>query len=247
MTRKSISKKLRFEVFKRDDFTCQYCGKSAPNVILEADHIEPVSKGGTNDILNLITSCFECNRGKSDKTLSENTELDKQVNQLKELNERRNQLDMMIKWRNELKDIDNDFVEALATEFSDETGMEVTEKGKKTLRKLLKVYEYKTLSEAIEISVLRYSDAARAFEKIESTAYFIENPQSKDERQLYYIRGILRNRVPNVRDDIAIIALKKAFYDYGADTEKLKNIATLASSWSNWKDQMEKEGYPIEY
>ena len=40
-----ISKALRFEVFKRDSFTCQYCGRSAPEVVLEVDHIVPVSKG----------------------------------------------------------------------------------------------------------------------------------------------------------------------------------------------------------
>lgn len=41
-----ISKKLRFEVFKRDCFTCQYCGEKAPNVKLEVDHIKPVSNYG---------------------------------------------------------------------------------------------------------------------------------------------------------------------------------------------------------
>ena len=45
--RKPISKKLRFEVFKRDSFTCQYCGKSAPDVVLHIDHIKPVKEGGT--------------------------------------------------------------------------------------------------------------------------------------------------------------------------------------------------------
>ena len=62
--RQPISKKLRFEVFKRDSFTCQYCGLKAPDVILEVDHIKPVKEGGTNDLLNLITSCYICNRGK---------------------------------------------------------------------------------------------------------------------------------------------------------------------------------------
>lgn len=52
--RTPISKKLRFEVFKRDKFACNYCGKQAPNVVLEIDHIEPVSKGGTNEILALL-------------------------------------------------------------------------------------------------------------------------------------------------------------------------------------------------
>ena len=61
MARKAIPKSVRFEVFKRDKFTCQYCGASAPDVILEIDHIRPVSKGGTNDILNLVTACRDCN------------------------------------------------------------------------------------------------------------------------------------------------------------------------------------------
>ena len=65
--RKNLSKSVRFEVFKRDSFKCQYCGKSAPDVVLEVDHIIPVSKGGDNDISNLITACFDCNRGKRDK------------------------------------------------------------------------------------------------------------------------------------------------------------------------------------
>jgi hypothetical protein len=63
-SRKPISKKLRFEIFKRDNFTCQYFGSKTPNVILEVDHVLPISKGGNNSIDNLITSCFDCNRGK---------------------------------------------------------------------------------------------------------------------------------------------------------------------------------------
>ena len=51
--RKAISKKLRFEVFKRDNFTCQYCGRMAPDVVLEVDHINAVANGGDNNILNL--------------------------------------------------------------------------------------------------------------------------------------------------------------------------------------------------
>lgn len=74
----TISKTLRFELFKRDSFTCQYCGRSAPEVVLEIDHIEPLSKGGTNSAFNLITSCYDCNRGKRDKKLSDNSTITKQ-------------------------------------------------------------------------------------------------------------------------------------------------------------------------
>jgi len=83
--RKSISKKLRFEVFKRDNFTCQYCSAKPPKVPLEIDHIIPVIKGGTNDDYNLITACFDCNRGKGKHSLENSMPTqDEQIERLKE-------------------------------------------------------------------------------------------------------------------------------------------------------------------
>lgn len=66
-----VSVRTRFEVFKRDGFTCQYCGRKSPDVVLEVDHVQPVALGGSNDVINLITACWDCNHGKSDKPLSE--------------------------------------------------------------------------------------------------------------------------------------------------------------------------------
>jgi len=94
MTVRKITKKIRFEVFKRDGFQCVYCGKTPPEVILEVDHIEPVSKGGTDDLNNLVTACFDCNRGKGKirleripSKLSENLEVLKiEHEQIKEFN-----------------------------------------------------------------------------------------------------------------------------------------------------------------
>ena len=97
--RKPISKKMRFEVFKRDNFTCQYCGRHAPDVVLECDHIKPVAEGGKNTFLNLITSCMECNRGKGKTVLSDSSAVDKQFERMAVLNEKREQMKMMLKWR----------------------------------------------------------------------------------------------------------------------------------------------------
>lgn len=63
-TRKQLSKRTRFEVFKRDGFVCQYCGAHPPQVILHVDHIVPVAEGGGNEVANLITACSACNLGK---------------------------------------------------------------------------------------------------------------------------------------------------------------------------------------
>jgi len=68
--RTAISKKTRFEIFKRDGFKCMYCGNHPPQVLLHVDHIDPVSKGGKNDPDNLITACEPCNLGKSATPLS---------------------------------------------------------------------------------------------------------------------------------------------------------------------------------
>jgi hypothetical protein len=67
----AVSKSIRFEVFARDAFTCQYCGQRPPDIVLELDHIHPRSKGGGDEIVNLITSCYACNRGKSARVISE--------------------------------------------------------------------------------------------------------------------------------------------------------------------------------
>jgi DNA-directed RNA polymerase subunit RPC12/RpoP len=71
MARKAISKKTRFDVFKRDRFTCQYCGATPPGVLLHLDHIHPVAEGGGNTLDNLLTACEPCNLGKGARLLSE--------------------------------------------------------------------------------------------------------------------------------------------------------------------------------
>jgi hypothetical protein len=63
--RVGISKRTRFRIFARDDFTCRYCGRQSDVVPLVVDHFIPVKEGGTNDDDNLMTACEPCNQGKA--------------------------------------------------------------------------------------------------------------------------------------------------------------------------------------
>lgn len=66
----SLKPGIRFNIFKRDHYRCQICGRTAQDgAILEVDHKHPVILGGKDDIENLWVLCFECNRGKGMKTL----------------------------------------------------------------------------------------------------------------------------------------------------------------------------------
>jgi len=68
--RKTLKEVTHFDVFKRDGFRCQYCGKiPADGVRLVVDHIYPTSLGGEGDYHNLITACEDCNGCKSNKLL----------------------------------------------------------------------------------------------------------------------------------------------------------------------------------
>jgi 5-methylcytosine-specific restriction endonuclease McrA len=63
-------KRLRFDVFARDSFRCVYCGRAAPDVLLQVDHRIPKSRGGPNSFDNYVTACIDCNQGKGDVLLT---------------------------------------------------------------------------------------------------------------------------------------------------------------------------------
>ena len=66
-----VSKRLRFEILRRDNYTCRYCGASAPDVVLHVDHVLAEALGGKNEASNLITACEDCNLGKSATTVDD--------------------------------------------------------------------------------------------------------------------------------------------------------------------------------
>lgn len=59
----------RYNIYLRDDFTCQYCGTEKDTRNLTFDHVLPRSKGGKTSWLNVVAACSPCNFRKGDKTL----------------------------------------------------------------------------------------------------------------------------------------------------------------------------------
>lgn len=61
----------RKNIFLRDNYTCQYCGKRFDSKDLTCDHIVPKSRGGVTEWSNIVTSCIRCNLKKGDKLADE--------------------------------------------------------------------------------------------------------------------------------------------------------------------------------
>ncbi len=59
----AVSKRTRFEVLRRDNYTCRYCRSTESE--LTVDHVTPVALGGTDDPGNLVACCKDCNAGKT--------------------------------------------------------------------------------------------------------------------------------------------------------------------------------------
>lgn len=234
--RQGIPKSVRFEVFKRDAFTCQYCGSKAPDVVLHVDHIEPLSKGGTNEIINLITSCVSCNSGKSDVRLDDCSAIEKQRKQIEDLNERRQQLEMIVEWRKGLADIDASYQQEACDIIREQTGFSLNENGKAKVKSWLRRYEPKVVYEAITEALrmyIRYDDDGRvtpesiekAVAKVPAIAQYTKMGGMPEElKNGYYIAAMLFNRgivktyekkdvaewvAKHIRDGISFLEIKK--------------------------------------
>jgi hypothetical protein len=249
--RKTLSKKTRFEIFKRDSFTCQYCGKSAPDVILQVDHIMPVSKGGENEITNLITACYLCNQGKRDILLDDDAVIAKRKKQLDELQERREQIEMMYEWQSGLADLDSEQVGVVCKLFSELiSGYSINENGQEYLKKVITKYGLSEVLESLRISTNQYLElrdgkttpesVTKAYEYIEKICRnrkrIKEKPYLAD---LYKASNIVRYKSRYYNHWQVMNILEKA-YRSGADADDLIFIAQQANSYSHWENSMLK-------
>lgn len=257
---RSISKRIRFEVFKRDKFTCQYCGKKAPDVILEVDHINPKSKGGSDKILNLTTSCYECNRGKRDILLDDQSALQKQRRQIEELQEKREQAELMLKWRESLIDLDKDILAQVVEYIDNKIGeFSLNKPGKRDIEKLINKFALPDILESIDISARKYlkydtsdnltKDSVEDFINKIGGILNIRNRPPIDQK-LAYIKGICRNRFEywdqkkgSIILNEYVNALKKQGWTENQIVNDLVNElepkTKEADDWSEWRSLVE--------
>lgn len=237
--RKHITKKTRFEVFKRDSFTCQYCGRNAPSVLLQIDHIVPVSKGGEDEILNLITSCADCNSGKSDRHISDDAVVKKRHLQATKVQERREQIEMMMHWHTAQKSLDELELEKIESILI-VNKHQLNHGEKNSLRKLIKKFGFSIVVEACQIAVDTYVvDGAESFEymlsKIPGICACKRDPTLNEA---VHIRNIIRKRywVP-----VNAIALIKDFFEEGLSYEEGKRLAGACRGWSDFEAKVYEE------
>lgn len=185
-----MTKKTRFEVFKRDKFTCQYCGRMAPDVVLEVDHIKPVYENGGNELINLITSCFECNRGKGKKKIDDTSVAKLQAEQIKQLAEKREQLEMILEWHNMMKSYKDDAADCVIEYIKEAYDNESIGISKNVIETVIKPwiddFGMQLIFEAVDISrsqyikdVNNFNEINKAFNKIGGICYNIKNNKGK--------------------------------------------------------------------
>jgi hypothetical protein len=252
MSREPIRKSVRFEVFKRDSFTCQYCGQKSPDVVLEIDHITPVADGGTNDILNLVTACRPCNAGKSDRKLSDASAIERRRTQLEDLEERRQQLEMLHQWHMSLVDLNDqavDMAQSLWFESIGNQGHIWTASARDEIRKLIKRDGFDAVCGAIRDA----ADGALRSARIESEKDDVTNEwfwkigrilsvkkaDAKDPgvARLFYIRGILRNRCRYLNERACISLLEDA-KAVGISIDWLEWVSKRVTSWTQFRQQV---------
>lgn len=256
--RTALPARVRFEVFKRDKFTCQYCGARAPDVLLHCDHVVPVAEGGGNDILNLVTSCARCNGGKGAIPLSDTQAIDRQLDNLTELEERRQQLEMMVRWRDELQGLADDTVAVIADRVAERGTFLPNEAGRADIKRWLKRYSVEEILRAVDESMDTYlvyvedeptsESWNKAFAKIPSMADIIRQEVERPHlRRLLYIQGIIRKRTKAYR--YQCVDYLEHLVICGADIDDMERRAKTMRTFDDFEGPydawLEKIGRPF--
>lgn len=237
--RKQISKKLRFEVFKRDSFTCQYCGAKAPDVILHIDHITPIAHGDKNILMNLVTACAACNLGKGAEKLSENSAIKKSQKQADILQQRREQIEMLRDWHMEIvqqSEIEVSAVDSLYRSLTNNEWCIAEQYKAKTIKPLLKKYGLQLVLEALSDGSRTYGDPSRALDKLPGICACKNDP---DLEKRVHLLNLMNKKYWNFKRQEASAILTRG-YSLGSDNflyDAKKLVYELSGSWYRVKNE----------
>jgi hypothetical protein len=177
MSRKSLSKRLRFEIFKRDGFRCVYCGTTPTQSVLHVDHVVPVAEGGTDDPSNLATSCADCNGGKSAVPLERKTLAPART--AEEVADHAEQIRAYLEEQRRLEDTYKDVAETVASYWEERIGG-MTQFMFDRMVRLVREWPIEKLHEAIEITGRRLGTPGKEYRPRDAVS------------QAKYFQGILR-------------------------------------------------------
>jgi len=121
--------------------------------------------------------------------------------------------------------------------------------GKRSLEHLRKKFSIEQVMEAMRISVKQYVEfdegkptqdsVEKAWDKVGGICVLKKSDGTNPEmKEIYYIRGILRNRLSYVNENLALALLRKSVR-LGAPIENLKEFALEVKNWTNWRESME--------
>lgn len=225
-----LSKKLRFSIFERDKFICQYCGKSPDthDVTLQVDHVVSVKDGGDNEVGNLVTSCFDCNSGKGAKTVIKYKQTPEDIKaQLEMARERLEQVRAMIDAKNKIKNIEKEIVAHKVKEFEDLIGED---------------YNNVLIEKLIALEPTLTSEEARHFrEAVLITHTRHQNQEFEDiPSWMKYMRGVLRNLI--LPEDVRRILMNyKNFFREHYDTVLTSGTRKMILDYADFGEEFHRE------
>jgi hypothetical protein len=167
---------------------------------------------------------------------------------MEELQERREQLEMLMQWREGLRDLTEETVDRLARYWYERApGFTLSEHGRQKLRKWSKKFSVDELTDAMDTAADQYLQFTNegaptqdswniAYEKVPGICMVTRREKEDPHaRELYYIRGILRNRIPGYFDDAQALQFLRNARSWEVPIEALREIALTVRNWTQFR------------
>ena len=254
--RKILSKNMRFEVFKRDKFTCQYCGKKAPDVILNVVRIKDIAQGGSNNILNFATICVDCCNGLGNGSPNDET----RCREIELQQAQREQLKFLLEWKTALAKAEEFAVAEIITYINSKISpFSLSEQGAADIKNLCQKFSHKQIIEAIDGASKKYirydlnginKDSIELFiDKIGGFVVYQSLPLL--QQKIVYIKGIAKRRFAYWSEKQGKSFIKtyiEALRDQNwSEDEIIEDLDTevipmtqKARTWTEWRDTLQQ-------